>query len=277
VFPACREIFRGPTGFERQTYGQALAFDKPLMEIRHTLADLERATAYCIEHYIREPNYLHVDGKPLFSFWHWPELVEGLGGLDGVAEGFERMRELARQAGFKGLHIMVNVANYEGPETVLCWWPALIERIKRCGGDSIFGYNVARTPGFAKLTNDWPIVSYDEVIESHREVFSRCEKGGLPFHPVATLTGCDNTVRWHRNAKLPVDFRKLGYEPIVIGSTPAKFAQCVRVALDCIARADGPRMLLLNAWNEWPEGNYLLPDRRHGDGYIRALKEGLAR
>lgn len=275
VFPACREAFHGSSGFERQTYGQALVYDKPLLEIRHTLADLERATAYCIEHYFHEPNYLHVDGQPVFSLWHWPELEEGLGGPDGVAAGFEQMREMARQSGFKGLHIMFNVACYEGPETVLCWWPALIDRIERCGGDSVYGYNVARTLGYATLRNDCPLVSYDDVIESHRELFRRCENRGLPFHPVATVGGCDNSPRWHRGATLPVDFRKLGYEPIVTGSTPAKFGQCVRAALDCIARADGPRMLLLNGWNEWTEGNYLLPDQRHGDGYLKALKQTL--
>lgn len=218
-----------------------------------------------------------MDGKPLFSFWHWPELEEGLGGLDGVAEGFERMRRVARRAGFAGVHIMVNIANYEGPETFLCWWPALVERIRRCGGDSVFGYNVARTPSYAKLTNAWPVVSYDDVIASHRELFRRCENLGLPLHPVATIAGCDNTPRWHRGATLPVDFRKFGYEPIVAGSTPAKFGETVRAALDCIARADGPRMLILNAWNEWPEGNYLLPDQRWGDACIKALEKEIAR
>lgn len=274
VFPACREIFREGKG-GKQKFGQGLMFDKPLLEIKHTLDDLERVTEYCIGHYFHEPNYLRVDDKPVFSFWNWTELEAGLGGLDGVAAGFERMREMARQAGFKGLHITVNVACYEGPETVLCWWPALIDKIKRCGGDSVYGYNVARTPGFAQIPNERPIVPYDEVIESHREVFRQCENRGLPFHPVATVSGCDNTPRWHPGAKFPLDFRNQGYEPIVTGSTPEKFGQTVRAALDCIARADGPRMLLVNAWNEWPEGNQLLPDQRYGDGYLKALKQAL--
>lgn len=277
VFPACREVFRGTHGFERQTYGQALAYDQPLLEMRHSPADLERAFAYCLEHYFREPNYLHVDGKPVFSFWHWTELEEGLGGLDGVAAGFARMRAMARQAGFRDLHLMLNLACYEGPETVLCWWPSLTDRFQKCGGDSVYGYNVGRTSGYANLTNDRPIVAYEDVIASHKELFRLCERRDLPFHPVATVGGMDNTPRWHRDARLPIDFRTLGYEPIVTGSTPAKFAACVRAALECVARADGSRMLLLNGWNEWTEGNYLLPDQRHGDGYLKALKAALPR
>ncbi|MCC6581691.1 MAG: glycoside hydrolase family 99-like domain-containing protein [Phycisphaeraceae bacterium] len=277
VFPACRDVFRGPTGFERQIFGQALAYDKPLLEIRHSLEDLENATRYCIEHYMHEPNYLHVDGQPLFSFWHWPELEEGLGGEAGVRAGLDRMRTMTREAGFKGLHISANIANYEGPETHLCWWPSLTERMKRCGVDSVYGYNVARTPGFAALTNDRPLVPYDDVIQSHRDLFARCENRGLPFFPVATIGGCDNSPRWRRGETFPVDFRKLGYEPIVVGSTPEKFGQTVQAALDCIARADGPRHLLLNGWNEWTEGNYLLPDQWHGTGYLEALRKAVCR
>ena len=222
VFPACREIFRGPTGTENKNLGQALAYDRPLLEIKHTLADLERVAEYCCARYLREPNYLHIDGRPVFSFWRWEELELQLGSVTAVAEGFDRMRAVARRHGFPGLHIMVNIANYENPHTRHCWWPALADRVKQAGGDSVFGYNVARTPGFPALTNDRPLVPYDDVLASHDELFRLCENRGLPFHPVATV-GFDNTPRWHRGVTLPVDFRKLFYEPIVTGNTPAKF------------------------------------------------------
>ncbi len=271
VFPACRDIFRGPTGTERTTFGQALAYDRPLLEIKHTLADLERVAQHCVRHYLHEPNYLRIDDQPVFSFWRWEELEVQLGSVAAVAEGFERMRAVARAAGFPGLHIMVNVANYENPETRHCWWPALIDRVKAAGGDSVFGYNVSRTAGHPTLTNAEPVVAYADVQASHRELFPLCENRGLPFHPVATV-GFDNTPRWHRGATLPVDFRKLNYEPIVRDSTPAAFGQVVTDALDCLQRSGGaPRMLILNAWNEWTEGCYLLPDQRHGTGYLEAL------
>ena len=295
VFPACRGIFRGPGGaiggcpapaavdpaaLATFSEGQALAYDKPLLEIKHTLADLERVAEYCAAHYFHEPNYSQVDGRPIFSFWRWEELATQLGGVAGVAQGFERMRSVARRHGFPGLHIQVNIACYEGPETRHCWWPALADRAREAGADSVYGYNVARTHGYPTIPNALPVVPYDDVIASHHELFRLCENRAIPFHPVATV-GFDNTPRWHRGVKLPVDFRKHFYEPICIGNTPAKFRLALEAALASLDRQaknstdKTPRMLLINAWNEWSEGCQLLPTTQHGSGYLETLKRVL--
>ncbi len=277
VMPACREIFRGHIGADGKTLkdGQALTYDKPLLEIKHTQADLVTVTEYCAEHYFHEPNYHMIDGKPIFSFWRWEELETQLGGVDAVAAGFEAMRAVARRQGFPGLHITVNIANYENDQTLHCWWPQLVERIRKAGGDSVYGYNVARTYGFKSLTDASPLVPYEDVLKSHEELFRLCENCGLPFHPVATV-GCDNSPRWHRGATLPVDFRNLHYEPVVVGNTPELFGECVRLCLESIRRCGGgDRMLFINAWNEWTEGCHLLPDTWYGNGYLEALAEKL--
>ncbi|HBK94008.1 MAG TPA: hypothetical protein DDZ69_03210, partial [Porphyromonadaceae bacterium] len=32
-------------------------------------------------------------------------------------------------------------------------------------------------------------------------------------------------------------------------------------------------LITINAWNEWVEGSYLLPDMQNGFGYLKAVKE----
>lgn len=278
VWPAAREIFQDRQQQNQQptmthatqstfSEGQALAYDKPLLEIKHSQEDLVAVAEYCQEHYFQEPNYLHFDGSPVFAFWHWQPLQDQFASDAEIARGVKAMRD----ASPKGLHIMMNVANYENDETVHCWWPGLIPRLKAVGIDSIYGYNAARTEAFPNLTDDWPVVPSDDVISTHKQLFGLCEDRGLPFHPVATV-GFDNTPRWHRGVSLPVDFRTHHYEPIVTGNTPEKFGDLVGLCRNSIKRCGGGnRMLLINAWNEWTEGCYLLPDQWHGTGYLTAL------
>jgi len=33
------------------------------------------------------------------------------------------------------------------------------------------------------------------------------------------------------------------------------------------------KLITINAWNEWVEGSYLLPDMQNGFGYLKAVKE----
>ena len=37
----------------------------------------------------------------------------------------------------------------------------------------------------------------------------------------------------------------------------------------------GARMILLDNWNEWDEGHYILPSMEFGFGYLQAIREEL--
>jgi len=57
-------------------------------------------------------------------------------------------------------------------------------------------------------------------------------------------------------------------------STPELFREHLRDALNLVkSRSIEDRIILIKSWNEWAEGNYLEPDQRFGQEYLRVIRE----
>lgn len=58
------------------------------------------------------------------------------------------------------------------------------------------------------------------------------------------------------------------------GNTPERFQEALELTKQRLLTApQGPRILNINAWNEWTEGSYLEPDTVHGMKYLEAIRE----
>ena len=240
------------------------------LPVRHTLEDLDRVMDYCAEHYFTQPNYWRVDGKPLFVLYDVNIFKELLGGAPAARAGLERMNERVRRHGLPGLYFCANIGCCE--DNQYCCGYDRPPAAQAMGFQSVFAYNIVRTPHFPSIPNDLPVVPYADVIASHQHCWREIEKWGVPHHPVVT-TGCDVTPRWHRGVSLPMDFRTLHYEPIIVGNTPAEFGRLCELALRHVQdNGSQPKAIFLNAWNEWTEGMYLLPEAKYGNQYLEALR-----
>jgi hypothetical protein len=81
------------------------------------------------------------------------------------------------------------------------------------------------------------------------------------YYP-SIFVGWDNTPRRGRNGI------------IILNSDPDKFAEALANTVQQIpGNSFDDRLLFLNAWNEWAEGNYLEPDLRNGKAYLEAIKK----
>jgi hypothetical protein len=61
--------------------------------------------------------------------------------------------------------------------------------------------------------------------------------------------------------------------------TPNSFRRHLRVMLDLVKDLPddsyAKRLFMLDNWNEWDEGNYIMPSHEFGYGYLQAVREEL--
>lgn len=242
------------------------------LKIRHWIEDCERVIDYCCEKYFTLDNYWKIEGKPVFVIYDTSTLLHLLGGKEKTTEALQRMSERAQKWGFPGLWFTANIGCCN--DNIYCCGWARVPEVKSIGFSAVFAYNIVRTPKYTSLPDTMPVVSYEDVIMSHQYVWKKIKSGGLPHFPIVTF-GCDVTPRWPRGIRFPLDFKKLGYEPIIVGNTPEKFQRLCSLAVDHSQKNEQPQAIFINAWNEWTEGMYLLPEKKYGTAYLQALHSAL--
>lgn len=199
-----------------------------------------------ISQYFSLPNYLKIDGKPVFAVFSLDLFMETFDyDLEKTHEGLEYFRQKTREAGFPDLYFQVMVnAN-----------PANVEKLEAIGVDCTtqYGWSTPRKEDYV----DWAQTGI-AATEKWGEVWTK------DHFPTVSI-GWDDTPRFPAKGKEDVvHFRR----------TPWNFAKALQTAKDyCDAHADHPKFITIYAFNEWVEDAYLLPDQMYGYDYINAVRD----
>ena len=225
-------------------------------------ASFTAATDRVIERCFSHPSYYRIDGCPVFSIYEIGTLMKGLGGLGPAREALDGFRVRVKAAGFPGVHI----------QGVL--WGQIPPTLSDVPGDRAPTQGkTVRALGLDSLTNyQWchyvrPKGDYVPWAEEAAAAWAKwADEFDVPFFPHVS-------VGWDTNPR----FRDLK-EDVVTGSTPERFGEYLRRAMRHVeSRSLSPRLITVNAWNEWSESSYLEPDTVHGMGYLEAVKAALAK
>ncbi|TDU86522.1 glycosyl transferase family WbsX [Kribbella voronezhensis] len=230
----------------------------------------EAMVRHVIDRYFSRSNYLVIDGRPWFTLYDIGNFIEGLGGVEAARQALDWFREQTVLAGFPGLHL--DGVLWSAPVLPASGAPsAVADVVDRLGFDS--GTSYVWLHHFDASTAGFPNGSIQDLRDSaFREYDRYAEQLGVDFYPNVTV-GWDPSPR--TGQELP--YQQLGYPwTSVWDQDPAEFATGLRRALEYLER-HRPRhsIITVNAWNEWTEGSYLLPDTTHGSAYLQAVRDVL--
>jgi hypothetical protein len=197
-----------------------------------------------------DDRYIKIDGRPLMFVYRPTDLPD-------MRRTAECWRKEARRRGF--------------PDLYLCMVRSFIGEFADPG---LFGLDTAAefkpngTDCGARLQSDDPLEigyrlhqvwDYDKMVE----VSLGAPLPNYPFFP-GVCPSWDNSVR-----------RKEG-GMIFRNATPEKYGNWLRATLQReILRPQKESFVLINAWNEWAEGNHLEPCQRWGHGHLDATRRAL--
>ena len=205
-----------------------------------------------IKQYFTRPNYVKIDGCPVFSIFDMNRFLQSFGSMEEAAKAMQYFRDEVVKAGFKGLHLQESAGGggFLSEESI----KHKLNYIEQLGVNSMAFYNMGGfEPDYMRYGQNAINIrnQYDEVLP-------------IPIFPTVSI-GWDDTPRFP--AKGANDITRFN-------QTPQEFATFLQVAKEYADNhPDQPPFIMINAWNEWVEGSYLLPDRKFGYGYLEAVRD----
>lgn len=220
-------------------------------------ANLAMTDLLC-EKYFRRPNYLRINGRPVFMIYETNMLLSYGGGVEGARESLAAMRERAKEKGFPDLYL---VAVYPSSS------PEYLRFLKKLGFDAFCAYTYAwmRPPS---VTWDTKVIPYPDLANMltqyvYPQLERRGKETGVPYWPT-TFSGWDDRPRAGLDRAL-----------VDTGNTPDQFGKMFRGALKHV-NPSSP-VVMVEAWNEWGEGACIEPSKQHGFGYLQEIASALGK
>lgn len=211
---------------------------------------LKNLLPYWIENYFSKPNYLRVEGKPLFLIYSYDKFIKDLGGIEKAGMAISKMKKECKKAGLNGLYVM---AEHHVP------FDKDIRFLKELGFDAITSYH---WPSFSGLMPVVPGTSA-EIINYQETCWPKLKEiSSLP--EITTISVGWNSEPWGNT-----------YYKDKWLLTPDNF----RILADkaktyCEEKENTPvsKIIIIDNWNEYGEGHYIFPTRQYGFGYLEAIR-----
>jgi len=209
--------------------------------------DDDRAVILDMIHYLRHPNYITIKGKPLL-------LVYRINLFPDIRRTTEIWREQCRREGIGEIYLAV-IESFDSPPTTVV--PA----------EFGFDASVEFPPhGVVALIEPPPLLNsdFEGVVHDYPEVLLKYLQFNIPNYVRfrSVMPSWDNTPRRQNDSQIWEHARPGAYQ-----------AWLEAILEDIHEQHFGEeRIVFINAWNEWGEGNHLEPDKRYGHQFLEATR-----
>lgn len=215
----------------------------------HSEADMMAVTKYWIDNYFKRPNYLRIGGKNVIVIFTPKGITDDMG-VEGTKAAFTKMRKLCEDSGVGGLYL------------IACAHPnsEQIRQINAEGYDAISGYNYpyAGDKGQNVAPYSWMVDAYKDIWE---QISGMSE---IPYIPLCEA-GWDSRP-WHgpnarvRTGKSPELWQTMLANAKAYNNSPNR------------KLPEGKKLVFIEAWNEFGEGDYIEPTAGDGFSYLEAVR-----
>ena len=206
---------------------------------------LVQMTEYLADTYFKLPNYLTVDGRPVFMAFVPGALVQANGGPAGFRAVLEEMNRVLRAKGLKDLYLVAlggGGGNY---------------------ADSGFSAFTAYSYYGADLDSpyEWKrghSLPYEDMLKHFETMWQTYSARQEPHYIVPVGSNWDDRPRARQNAL------------VITGKTPDLFEKHCRASLNYIDKRNN--LAIIEAWNEWGEGSFIEPDKEFGFAFLDRVR-----
>jgi O-antigen biosynthesis protein len=221
--------------------------EEVLIKQQHSESD-DVAFMHDIIRYMRCESYIRINGKPLL-------IVCRIALFPDIEKTSKIWREICRNEGLGEIYL----AFVESSE-----WAGILKNPAEIGFDASVEFPpqgiLAPVAPPGRVLNP----KYNGAIHDYRQAALNYVQAEIPNHVRfrGVMPSWDNTPRRKDNATS------------FINATPGAFQAWLETVLQNTNEQNfgDERIVFINAWNEWAEGNHLEPDRRYGHGYLEAAR-----
>ncbi|HPA16331.1 MAG TPA: glycoside hydrolase family 99-like domain-containing protein [Verrucomicrobiae bacterium] len=206
---------------------------------------LTEMAEYLAGNYFKRPNYLTVEGRPVFISFLSDPLVAANGGPAGFRGAIGEMNKVLRAKGLKDLYF---VALNGGPHSGAAGFSAF----------TAYAYYGTDMDSPYEWKSGFSIPYADMVTHCETMWQSATRKKDLPYI-VPVDSNWDNRPRAR------------GKAVVITGKTPDLFEKMCRASLRYIDKRNN--LAIIEAWNEWGEGSYIEPDKEFGFEFLDRVRK----